>query len=466
MRQESSGEIRDWWGCAPFGRESQSGGSGAEREVKGLQRYQGSETLARRADAVVIGAGIVGLASAYELAVRKLKVCLLDGSQPGSGQSTRNWGFIRQQGRAVEELPIMIEANRMWRELSGRLGTDLEWVQGGNLRLTDQPQRAADYRRWIEVARSLGLDSRVATSEDVERIVPGLTGNFALAIFTPSDGQANPVKVVSGYLKALESEGGELHRACQVREIVTAGGQVVGVRTEDGFIASSTVVVAAGTGSGGLLRKLGYQVPIHFVSQTVALTDPVARLTDACVWTGRVGFRQTPQGQVVLSSGGRGEIVLDTAAISSLASPRQLRQAVPMYWKNREYLQVRPRNVLSVLGQRKPGKYLDGMVRYEEVERSLATMAEYFPNRNWRPVMAWAGTIDGTPDALPIVDVCGPGSGIVIATGMSGHGFGIAPAIGRIVAELITTGHTAHDLRPFRLRRFVEGAAKAPQHLL
>ncbi|MHB8244966.1 MAG: NAD(P)/FAD-dependent oxidoreductase [Acidimicrobiales bacterium] len=420
----------------------------------------------RRADVVVIGAGIVGLASAYELAARKLNVCVLDGAEPGVGQSSRNWGFVRQQGRAVEELPLMIEANKMWPALSGRLGTDIEWVQGGNLRLTDHPERADDYRRWIETAGSLGLDSRVVTAAEVREIVPGFTGQFALGIFTPSDGQANPSKVVTGYLTALVSEGGEVYSGCSAREIVTAGGRVAGVRIDDGFIASSSVVVAAGVGSGALLRRLGYQAPVHFVSQTVALTEKVPRLTDACVWTGQVGFRQTASGHVVVSSGGQGAVVLDTASLGSLLSPRQLRQAVPMYWQNREYLRIHPRTVLSTIRSGRRGGYLSGEVRYEEVERSLATMTAYFPGRQWNTVTAWAGTIDGTPDALPIVDVVGPRQDVIVATGMSGHGFGIAPAIGRVVADLVMTGTSRHDLQPFRLSRFVDGVANPPRHLL
>jgi glycine/D-amino acid oxidase-like deaminating enzyme len=80
--------------------------------------------------------------------------------------------------------------------------------------------------------------------------------------------------------------------------------------------------------------------------------------------------------------------------------------------------------------------------------------------------MAWAGTIDGTPDALPVIDAVDQVSGLVVATGMSGHGFGIAPAVGKIVADLVTCGSSSHDLNPFRLRRFRDGAAKAAQHLL
>jgi len=271
--------------------------------LRRLHGRLGSDELPRRADVVVLGGGIVGLAAAYELAEQGMKVCLLDRSQAGSAQSTRNWGFIRQQGRSVEELPIMIEATQMWLELEKRLGCDMDLVQGGNLRLTDSPDRAEDYRRWIDMARSFGLDSRVARAEEVEQIMPGFAGRYLMAIFTPSDGQVNPVKAVAAYVHALRALDVEIYEDYKATAIVTAANQVVGVQTDDGFIGTSTVVLAAGAGSKALLRSVGLEVPIHFVGQTVALTTAVPKLTNACVWTGKIGFRQARSGGIVLVVG-------------------------------------------------------------------------------------------------------------------------------------------------------------------
>ncbi|MEI2731746.1 MAG: FAD-binding oxidoreductase [Dermatophilaceae bacterium] len=426
----------------------------------------GSDQPPRRADVVVVGGGIVGLAAAYELAVRGLQVCVLDRGAAGAAQSTRSWGFIRQQGRSVEELPLMIEANRMWRELEARLECDIEWIQGGNLRLTDNADRVEDYGRWIEVARSFGLDSRVASPDEVGQILPGFTGRYLTAIFTPSDGQVNTVKVVAGYLGALRSLATQIYEHAQVTSIVTSGGRVAGVLTRDGFIAAPRVVLAAGVGSTALLRPLGLDVPAHFVGQTVALTTAVPRLTQACVWTGEIGFRQAPSGAIVLSSGGRGDVKFDLASLSTLASPRQMSQAVPMFWKNREYLRVRPREVVGAVRHRHDGGLFADTPSYADVDHSLAVLARYFPQLTCDVAVAWAGTIDGTPDALPIIEAVDRPSGLVVATGMSGHGFGIAPSVGKVVADLVTGTHTDHDLRPFRLKRFREGEAKAPAHLL
>lgn len=438
-------------------------------EGTGLRRLHGrldSDEPPRRADVVVLGGGIVGLAAAYELAEQGMKVCLLDRSQAGSAQSTRNWGFIRQQGRSVEELPLMIEATRMWLELDKRLDADMELVQGGNLRLTDSPDRAEDYRRWIDMAGSFGLDSRVARAEEVEQIMPGFAGRYLMAIFTPSDGQVNPVKAVAAYVRALRALDVDIYENYRATAIVTAAHQVVGVQTDDGFIGTSRVVLAAGAGSKTLLRSVGLEVPVHFVGQTVALTTAVPKLTNACVWTGKIGFRQARSGGIVLSSGGLGDVKVDIDSLASLVSPRQFSQAFPMYWKNREYLRVRPRELIGALtSRRKDGLYED-VARYSDVAHALETLSRYFPELRCNIAMAWAGTIDGTPDALPVIDAVDQPSGLVVATGMSGHGFGIAPAAGKIVADLVTGGSSSFDLRPFRLQRFRDGEAKTPQHLL
>jgi len=431
-----------------------------------LHRRLGFDELPRRADAVVVGGGIVGLAAAYELAVQGLKVCLLDRSEAGSAQSTRNWGFIRQQGRSVDELPLMIEATRMWRELDNRLGCDLDFVQGGNLRLTDNPDRARDYQRWIDLARSYGLDSRVASAEEVQQIMPGFAGRYLMGIFTPSDSQVNPVKAVAAYVRALRALDVEIHENYGATSIMTAADQVVGVQTDDGFIGTSTVVLAAGAGSKALLRSVGLEVPIHFVGQTVALTTAVPKLTSACVWTGEIGFRQTRSGGIVLSSGGLGDVKVDLDSLASLVRPRQLSQAFPMYWKNREYLRIRPRELVGALRSHRKNGQFDDVARYSDVAQALGTLSRYFPELRCNVEMAWAGTIDGTPDGLPVLDAVDKPYGLVVATGMSGHGFGIAPAVGKVVADLVTSGSSKYDLSPFRLQRFREGKAKAARHLL
>src|SRR5262249_58997162 len=99
--------------------------------------------LPGRCDAVVVGGGVLGLSSAYELARRNLSVVLVESDHVGGRQSGRNLGFVRQQGRAPAELPMMMAANQRWRGLAEELGSDVEWRMGGHPRLTHDPRPAA-----------------------------------------------------------------------------------------------------------------------------------------------------------------------------------------------------------------------------------------------------------------------------------------------------------------------------------
>src|SRR5690242_107779 len=126
--------------------------------------------LPERCDAVVVGGGVIGLSSAYELARRNLSVVLVESGQVGGRQSGRNLGFVSQQGRALAELPMMMAANQRWRGLRNELGSDVEWRMGGNLRLTNDPEQASRYEQWVTNAASLGLDSRAVSRAEVESI--------------------------------------------------------------------------------------------------------------------------------------------------------------------------------------------------------------------------------------------------------------------------------------------------------
>ena len=123
--------------------------------------------MERRADVVVVGAGIVGCATAYFLARRGLRVAVAERATVHGEQSRKNWGFVRQQGRDPSELPLMMESNRFWRGLEAELGADIEWVQGGNLALAADAERMALFERWLPVARDAGLDSRLVSPAEL-----------------------------------------------------------------------------------------------------------------------------------------------------------------------------------------------------------------------------------------------------------------------------------------------------------
>jgi glycine/D-amino acid oxidase-like deaminating enzyme len=415
---------------------------------------------------VVVGGGVLGLASAYELAGRNLSVVLAESGRAGARQSGRNLGFIRQQGRAQAELPMMMAANQRWRDLGRELGSDVEWRMGGNLRLTNDPELAGRYEKWAADAALLGLDSRTVTRAEVESILPGVSEKWLLGIFTASDGHADPVATCRAYSAAARARGVQVCEGVPVAEITLAGGVVTGVATPIGEVKADVVVLAAGSGSARLARGVGAEIPRQLVRQTVILTEPVPAVTQAAAWTGELFIRQDVRGCLRLAAAGRNEVVLDPAGI------RHAGRFVASYLANRSQLRVRADAASlarALLGpvQSATGDELSPRPRFDDVQFCLERAQRYFPDLGaMRLRQAWAGEIDATPDALAVIDGAGGPSGLIIATGMSGHGFGLGPVVGTIVADIAEGVEPAFDLRPFRLARFHDGSRLQPAHLM
>ena len=134
--------------------------------------------MEREADVVVVGAGIVGCATAYFLARRGARVAIIERAPVPGEQSRKNWGFVRQQGRDPLELPLVVEANRLWQGLERELNADIEWVQGGNLALAADESRMARFETWLPLAREFGLPTRLLRARDLDAVVPGLGGRL------------------------------------------------------------------------------------------------------------------------------------------------------------------------------------------------------------------------------------------------------------------------------------------------
>lgn len=417
-------------------------------------------------DAVVVGGGVLGLSIAYELAGRGLSVVLVERDRVGGRQSGRNLGFVRQQGRAFAELPMMMAANARWRSLSAELGSDVGWQTGGNLRLTNDPETAGRYERWAAEAARYGLDSRVVSREEVRSILPASGVDFLLAIFTASDGHADPVATCRSYAAAARARGVQLCQGIEVSAITVAGGRVTGVATPLGEVGASTVVLAAGLGSPRLAREIGLELPTQLVRQSVALTEPVPPVTKAACWTGDLFIRQDVHGCLRLAGSTRNEIDLDPARL------RHAPRFFSSYLANRSQLRFRLDRASVVRAavralQTGDGDELSPRASAADVRYCLERAERYFPEVGYlRLRRAWAGEIDATPDALGVIDAAAGPSGLVVATGMSGHGFGLGPVVGEVVAALVTGADPGYDLRPFRAARFHDGSHLEPAHLL
>ena len=427
----------------------------------------------RDADVVVIGAGIVGCATAYFLARRGVRVVVVErGAVPGE-QSRKNWGFVRQQGRDPNEMPLVMEANRMWRGLERELGADIEWVQGGNLALAADEVRMARLEAWLPVAREFGLETRLLRARALQAVVPGLAGVWAGGMHTPGDGHADPEKTTDAFARAARAHGAVLHLECAVHAVGTRAGAVSGVVTDRGDLRAPWLVCAAGAWSSRLARTLGVTLPQRWVRGTVARTTPAPPVTACAVWGPGVAFRQRRDGSFNIAAGGAldHDITLD--------SVRQLRFFLPNAWKNKAMFRFhvgRPllRSLLATLpasaARRRPlvwDRGIEPTPNSAKVRRGLAELQRVLPALPPLEIArSWAGYIDATPDLVPVLGEVPQLKGFVLATGFSGHGFAMGPIAGRLISELIVDGKPSLDISAFRFSRFAEGAIGRPRNVL
>jgi glycine/D-amino acid oxidase-like deaminating enzyme len=431
-----------------------------------------ADNLPDDVDVVVIGAGIIGTATAYFLAGRGRKVLLCDKGRVAGEQSSRNWGWVRQQGRDWAELPIMMEANRIWRGLAQETGeSDLAFTQSGCLRLFDSEADLRKNETWLEMAREHQLDTRMLSAQEVRSRFPNIVGDWVGGMETPSDGRAEPFVAVPALARAARARGVRVIEGCAVRTLDVAAGRVCGVVTEKGPVRCAQVVLAGGAWSTYFAANAGIDLPQLAVRSTVARTGPAPDVYAENLSTPGLTLRRRADGGYTVSSGDLAEHYL------SPGSFKYFRRYLKLMKVSAKDVRLRPGAPKGYPGAwGTPRRWnADAISPFERmrvlnpppsplvVARINERLSKRFPALNGVGLAeAWAGMIDVTPDAVPTLGEDSALKGLFIATGMSGHGFGIGPAIGRIMADLVNGRDPGHDVTRFRPQRFFDGSTIVP----
>lgn len=422
--------------------------------------------LPEAADVVVIGGGVVGVMTAWFLARRGVKVVVCEKGRIAGEQSSRNWGWVRQQGRDPAELPIMIEALSIWKGLSAEVGADLGFRQTGVLYLANRPADLVRYEGWMVHARAHGLDTRLLTAAEVAAMLPNAAGWLG-GIWTASDARAEPWIAVPRIAAALAAGGTEIREDCAVRALDLAGGRVSGVVTERGRIRADRVVLAGGAWSSLFARAQGLGLPQLSVRATVAATGPLPEVWSGAAADSHFAIRRRADGGYTLAPGHFHEFFIGPDAFRHLWAFRaQIRNDL----SGTRFLPAAPKHYPDAWGTPRRWapddvspfermRVLDPAPNRAEIERLRSRFAAAFPALGSPAIhTAWAGMIDTMPDVVPVIDHAAALPGLTIATGMSGHGFGIGPGVGRVVADLVEGRAPGHDLARFRLARFSDGS--------
>jgi len=417
-------------------------------------------------DVTVIGGGIIGLMTAWELSRGGLRVLLCEKGKLAGEQSGRNWGWLRQQGRDLAELPIMMESMRCWQDLPQTLREAIGFRQTGVTYLARDAARMASFERWLSLAQAHGIDTRMLSRREVEAMLPNAAG-WTGALHTPSDAQAEPFVTVAQLARAAVAEGVMVREVCAVRGLEISAGYISGVVTEAGAVRCDRVVVAGGAWSSLFLAAHGVCLRQLSVVSSVATTAPLpAGFGRGAAADDRFAIRGRADGGHNLTAWSSHRFFIGPDAFRNLGAflphlladlrSTKLRPAAPQgypdAWRTPRRWNDSDQSPFERCRILNPRPDLAGIA---QLQRQFASA---FPGIG-KPVItaSWAGMIDVTPDTLPVVDHA-PIPGLIIATGMSGHGFGIAPGMAKVIAALVQGGTNAHDISPFRYNRLFDGS--------
>ena len=367
------------------------------------------------AEVVIIGGGIIGCATAYYLAKRGVDVIVLEGSDHiGNGGSSRNGGGVRQSGRDPRELPlVMYGIKNFWPTLSEELEADCEYHQDGNLRLGKSEKHRQILEGLTERAQKAGLDVTMIDGDEVRRINPYLSGEVTCASWCPTDGHANPLTTTLGYYKTARKLGVRFITGENVTELRKRKGRLVEVITENNRYGAGSVVLAAGLGSRELAATVGIDIPMQPAMLEALVTEAQPPMFDQMLGTAEADFygHQTKHGSFVFGgSSGLEGFTRDNG------TPICYSKTAPCICRG---------------------------------------IMKYFPHlADAKIVRTWAGWMDKCADGVPVLGTVEEVPGLILAAGFTGHGFGIAPAVGDQLAELIVTGNTTVDISELHYDRF------------
>src|SRR5207253_1305176 len=399
------------------------------------------EKLPASADVVIVGGGIIGTSTALFLAQKGVSAVLCEKGHIAGEQSSRNWGWCRKMVRDPRELPLVIESLRLWERMNQTVEAETGFRNCGIVYLAETPEALARLEGWLDHAREYQLDTTLVDGAEVTKLLPGLAKPWAGGLYTPSDGKAEPQKAAPAIAEAARRLGTTILTQCAVRGIETAAGRIAGVVTEKGRIACQSVVLAGGAWSRLFCGNLGIDLPQLKVLASVMRTEPLEGGPEISATGGLFGYRKRLDGGYTVATLGVRtiDLVPDHFRLFFDYLP-----AARLHWKKLRFRvggrwieewRIPRRWGLDETSPFEAVRVLDPEPDGFVVDRARTATAAAFPVfRNAVVAESWGGMIDVMPDAIPVMSRVESLPGFFIATGFSGHGFGIGPGAGQLVA--------------------------------
>jgi sarcosine oxidase subunit beta len=367
-------------------------------------------------DAIVIGAGSVGVPTALALAEKNLSVLVLDShASVGQGSNKAAIGGIRATHSDPAKIHLGMRSIEIFSSWKEKYHDDIEWKQSGYAFVAYRQKEAESIKSLVEKQKTYGLNVKWCTPEEMLEIAPGLKPDGLLGgSFSPGDGSASPLLSIHAFFRRAKSLGAEFQFHQKVEEIITENGIAKGVKTNTDTFHAPIIINAAGAHAKAIGELCGMHLPVLPDSHESAITEPVQPLFDPMIvdiqpteHSSNYYFYQHKTGQIVFCITPKPNIWgFDTNETSSF---------LPMVSKR----------ILSIM----PG------------------LAKLRVRRTWR------GLYPMTPDGFPIVGFSNEIKGIIAACGMCGQGFMLGPGLGELVSRMVTEELTEKDHQVLNLLR-------------
>jgi sarcosine oxidase subunit beta len=369
--------------------------------------------MTETADVIVIGGGIHGCSTALHLALRGIKVTLLEKDYSGRHSSGVNAGGVRQLARHLAEVPISVFSMAIWERIIELVDDDCGFESHGQVLVAETQQEFDAFRARVDELRLHGFThEELIDSAELKRLVPAVSDHCPGGIVSRRDGAADPFRTTQAFRRKAVSLGVRAHEGVMVTGLTRQGAEWR-VETSAGAFAAPKVVNAAGAWADRIAAFVGDVVPLEVIAPMLMITGRVPHFIDPVVIlrSRKLSFKQFSNGTVMIGGG-------------HLARPYRDENRTEIDW--------------------------------HKLAESAQTVWELFPvMRSATIVRAWAGIEARMPDDIPVIGPSAASEGIYHQFGFSAHGFQMGPGVGAVMAELVATGATNMPIAPFRVSRFL-----------